>query len=183
MILYQMIQKSNRYKVLKVFFDNPLPSDGYQLREISRITGLGLPSVTKYLNELVASDLIIKKPQRVQGYPRYWANRESTDFKLLKKQDMALSLHESGLINYIEEACSPAAVVLFGSASRGEDLADSDVDVYVQCSEKQLKLEEYEKKIKRKINIFFEKEFKKLSKELKNSIVNGRVLKGYLEAF
>ena len=178
-----MIQKDNRDKVLKVFFDNPLPSNGYQLREIGRITKLGLPSVTRYLQELVNAKVIEKKPDRVQGYPRYWANRESEEFKILKKQNVVRLLHETGLIQKLEESGSPLVIVLFGSAARGEDIEGSDVDLYVQSKETQLTLTSYEKKINRRINLFYEKDFKKLSTELKNNIINGIVLTGYLEAF
>ncbi len=49
-----MLQSYNKWKVLKVFFENPLPKDaGFQLREISRITSLATTSVKLYLNELI----------------------------------------------------------------------------------------------------------------------------------
>ena len=178
-----MIQKDNRDKVLKVFYDNPSPSEGYQLREISRITGLGLPSVTRYLNELVKEQIVLKKPDRVQKYPRYWANRDSEEFKILKKQNIVDLLHETSLVQKLEESCAPLVIILFGSAVRGEDINSSDIDIYVQAKEKQLNFTSYEKKINRRINLFYEENFKKLSPELKNNIINGIVLSGYLEVF
>ena len=41
----------------------------------------------------------------------------------------------------------------------------------------------FEKKLNRKINIFFSDNFNKLSKELRNNIINGIILKGYLKVF
>ena len=74
----------------------------------------------------------------------------------------------------------PDVIILFGSASKGEDIEGSDIDLYLQCEEKKLDLEKYEKELKRKINLFFEKNFNKLSEELKSNIINGDKLKGYL---
>ena len=77
----------------------------------------------------------------------------------------------------------PDTIVLFGSASKGEDIQTSDVDIYVQSSEKKINLETYEKHLNRKINLFFEENFLKLSKELKNNIINGIKLSGYLKIY
>jgi len=77
----------------------------------------------------------------------------------------------------------PDVIILFGSASRGEDLKQSDVDLYLQCKEKSLELKKYEKILGRIIKIFFEEDFNKLSKEFRNNIINGVILKGYLRVF
>ena len=181
-----MLQKYNKWKVLKVFFDDPNPKGaGFQLREISRKVNLAPTSVKNYLNELSNEKkrgypLVIKSEHRIHGYPVYWANRASELFRFLKKIDMIISIQESGLLDYLSEKCMPDVIILFGSASRGEDLKDSDVDLYLQCREKPLKLHKYENAIKRRIEIFFEKDFNKLSKELRNNIINGVILKGYL---
>jgi len=179
-----MLQKYNRWKVLAVFFDNPRPEgSGFQLREISRITGIAPPSVKKYLDEFVDEKLIIAMSHRVQGYPIYWANRENERFRLFKKMNTILSIHDSGLLNYLNDECTPGAVILFGSASRGEDLLESDIDLFLLCSETKLNLGRYEKALKRKINLLFSKDIKSLSSELKNNILNGVILSGYLTVF
>lgn len=184
-----MLHKYNRWKVLKVFFDDPNPKGaGFQLREISRKVNLAPTSVKIYLNELSKDGrygypLIRKSKHRVYGYPVYWANRASELFKFFKKIDMILSIQASGLLNYLSEKCMPDVIILFGSASRGEDLMDSDVDLYLQCKERQLNLQKYERMLKRKIKILFEEKFNKLSNELRNNLLNGIILKGYLKVF
>ena len=77
----------------------------------------------------------------------------------------------------------PDVIILFGSATRGEDLKDSDIDLFLLCNEKKLDLKNFENKLKRKISIFFSEDFNKLSVELKNNILNGIVIKGYLRVF
>ena len=81
-----MLKKDNTYKVLEVFFDDPLPSGiGFQLREISRMIPLAPKSVKLHLEELEKENLIIQKEHRIHKYPIYYANRENEYFKLLKK--------------------------------------------------------------------------------------------------
>ena len=178
-----MLQNYNIWKVLQVFLDNPLVEGGLQLREISRKIKLAPPSVKKYLQNLENQSLIIKGKSRVQGFPIYKANRDNQKFKLYKKIDLIIKIEEINLIAKIEERCMPDTIVLFGSASKGEDIQTSDVDIYVQSSEKKINLETYEKHLNRKINLFFEENFLKLSKELKNNIINGIKLSGYLKIY
>lgn len=176
-----MLKKDNATKVLEVFFDNPVPDDaGFQLREICRKIELAPKSVKNYLEILEKNNLIFKRKNRVQGYPVYYANRDDDYFKFLKKLNILKRIKESGLIDYIENNCKPDVIFLFGSASRGEDIEKSDIDLFIQCNEKKLNLKKYEKELHRKINPFFEKDFDKLSKELKLNIINGIKLRGYL---
>lgn len=179
-----MLQKDNRYKVLSLFFDDPLPKEiGFQLREISRKINVAAPSVKKYLNDLEKEDLILKKRHRIHDYPIYYANRDNENFKFLKKLNTLTLINESGLLGYIYETCVPEVIILFGSASLGEDTKESDLDIFILAPEKKLNLEKFEKKLNRKINPFFSENFNKLSNEFKNNITNGVKLKGYLKVF
>jgi predicted nucleotidyltransferase len=179
-----MLQKDNKYRVLRVFFDDPVPEGiGFQLRELSRKTEIATPSVKKYLAELEKDRMIIKAIHRIPGYPVYYANRDNEEFRFLKKLDNMRTIFECGLLDYLSEACMPDAIILFGSASMGEDLKNSDIDIFVLSDEEKLNLSKFEKKLSRKINILFSKNFNKLSSELRNNILNGVILKGYLKVF
>lgn len=179
-----MLQNYNKYRILKVFFENPLQEGmGFQLREISRITSIAPTSVKNYLNELEKEEFIKKKKHRIHSYPIYFANRDNDNFRFYKRLDILISIKEPGLLDYLNDECNPDVIILFGSASRGEDILESDVDLFILCKERKLDLTKFEKKMKRKINVFFSANFNKLSKELKNNIINGIVLKGYLKVF
>ncbi|MBW2965579.1 nucleotidyltransferase domain-containing protein [Candidatus Woesearchaeota archaeon] len=179
-----MLKKDNRTKLLRVFFEDPLPKGiGFQLRELSRRINLAPKSVKKYLDEFEREGLIIKEKHRIHNYPVYYANRDNEYFKFLKKIDTIKIIKESSLLEYLNDNCMPNIIILFGSASRGEDLIDSDIDLFLECKERELDLKKYEKEFKRKINIFFKEDFNKLSKELKNNIINGVILKGYIKIF
>ncbi len=174
-----MIQKYSRYRVLQEFFDSPLKD--FQIREISRRIRLAQPSVVNHLNELLKEGFIIKEKKGV--YSTFRANRENDMFRIYKKMGTLLQLNQSGLVSYLKDTCSPDTIILFGSASKGEDTEESDIDLFIQSPEKKLDLKKYEKTIKRKINLLFEENFSRLSKELKNNVLNGVVLAGYIKVF
>jgi predicted nucleotidyltransferase len=176
-----MLQNYNKYKIMQFFFDNPVPEEiGFHLREISRKIDIAPPSVKSYLNQLMQEKLIIAKKHRLYNYPLYYANRDSEQFKFFKRIDLLIRIKETGLVDYIYETLMPETIILFGSGVRGEDTEKSDIDIYVQTTKKKIQLSTYELKIKRRISLFFEKDFDSLSKELRMNIINGIILKGYL---
>lgn len=179
-----MWKNYNKYRVLKVFFDDPIPKGaGFQLREISRKIKLAPKSVRIYLKELEQEGLILKEKHRIHAYPLYYANRENEQFKLYKKLDLISSINETKLLDYLFETLMPECIILFGSASRGEDTRESDVDLFIQCKEKSVDLNKFDKQLSRKIKVFFSESFRDLSEELRNNIINGIILKGYLKVF
>jgi len=165
--------------MLQEFFD--FPRKDFQMREISRRIKVSQPSVINHLKALINEELIIKEKKGI--YHTYRANRDNELFRAYRKTNLILRLYQTRLINYIYDNCIPNAIILFGSASKGEDIEESDIDLFVQSKEKKLHLVKYEKLLNRKINLFFEENFLKLSKELKNNILNGIILKGYIKVF
>ena len=174
-----MIQKYSRYRILQEFFN--FPRKDFQMRELSRRTKIAQPSVINHLKALLDEKLIIKEKKGI--YPTFRANRDNEAFKLYKKFDLILKINQRGLIDYIYDNCVPDCIILFGSSSKGEDIEESDIDLFIQAKEKKLNIKKYEKLLNRKITLFFEENFSKLSKELKNNILNGIILKGYIKVF
>jgi len=174
-----MIQKYSRYSVLEVFFKEPRRV--FHIREISRMAKLSQPPVRLHLKALARDSLILKSSEGIYG--GYKANRDNDLFRLLKKQNTVLLLNESGCIKLISEKTMPQAIMLFGSAAKGEDIEQSDIDIFVEGEEEHINLEKFEKLLNRKINMLFEEDFKKLSRELKSNIVNGIRLYGFLKAY
>jgi len=84
-------------------------------------------------------------------------------------------INESGLLGYLNDICLPDVIILFGSYSKGEDILSSDIDLFI--------LSKYENILNLKIDVFFSDSFGKLSKELKNNLVNGVILDEYLKVF
>lgn len=177
-----MLTKDNRNKILELFFDSPTISGGFGLREISRLVNIAPKSVKLYLKEFEKENLIIIKKNR-QSQPIYIPNRDNNYFKFLKRLNLQEKLYNSGVIDYLSMECVPKVIILFGSASIGEDTEESDIDLFLLSKQKNLKLEKYENFLKRKISILFENDFNKISGELKNNLINGTILYGYLKVF
>ena len=171
-----MYQQFNRYKILKVFFDNP--NKKYQLRELSRITKISLPSVKKHVEELLEQKLIKEiKDNIYKGYKSSY----SDNYKTLKRNDLLLRLEESGFIKELEKTYTPNCIILYGSAVEGTDDERGDIDIFIQSQKKKIDLTKYENKINRKINILYEPNMNKIDNKLKNTLANGIILKGFLK--
>lgn len=163
--------------MLQEFFD--FPRKAFLIRELSRNMKLSVPSVRLHIKALVAEKLVTKD---VNGlYPSFRAARDNPLFKLLKAQNVILMLYQTGVLNAIEKAVYPSCVVLFGSASRGEDTEESDIDLFVQAKQTKIDLGKYEKTFNRKINLLFEPDLKTISPQLLNNLANGTVVYGYLK--
>jgi len=161
---------------LRIFFD--YPTRKFQLREISRIIQLGLPSVINHVKNLEKQGFV----KKINGgvYDSYTSDKTEI-FKIYKKNDVLIRLHESGLVDLLVDTVIPDAIVLFGSASKGEDIEESDIDLFLIAKEKKVDLKIFEKKLNRKISLHFEDKIQNIPKELLNNIVNGIIIYGYLK--
>lgn len=178
-----MLQKSSIARTAEVFFVKPTKS--HYLMDISRNIGIAHTSVKNNLLRLVKAGLIDEKVERRGGrkFPIYVAKKEEKTFRLQKKAYNLSAILESGLIEYLEEKLTPKAIVLFGSYRRGEDVESSDIDIFVECREEPVNLVKFEKELGRKIELHFKDDFTTFSQELKNNIINGIVLSGFLEGY
>mgnify|MGYP001586240750 CR=1 FL=1 len=178
-----MLQKSNTWKILEIFFNEP--TKYHYLIDISRKIKLAHTSVKDVLNELIKEELILKIVEKKgrRNFPLYKANLSEKRFKRYKRIFNIYSLLESGLIEYIEEKLSPKSVVLFGSYEHGDDDEESDIDIYLECKKEEIETEKFEKKLKRKLQLHFNERFSTYSNELKNNIINGFILSGFLEGY
>lgn len=178
-----MLQKSNTFKVLECFMQKP--NKEYTLKEISQTINLAHTSVKKNLNELIETKLINKKTETKgkRTYPTYKANKQNPQFTNYKKINNLTKILESNLTNYLKEKLMPKTIILFGSYERGEDEENSDIDIYVQAKKEELNLKKYEKILQKKIQIQFNPKIETYPNELKNNIINGTKLHGYIEVF
>ena len=178
-----MLQKSSMEKTIEIFFKNPGKS--HYLMDISRNIGLAHTSVKKNLEKLVKMGLIIKEVEKKgsRKFPHFIANTENKLFKEQKALCNISAILESRTIEYIEEKLMPKTIVLFGSYQRGEDTEESDIDLFIECGKEDIDLSSFEKKIGRKIQLHFNDNFSSYPKELKNNIINGIVLYGFLEGY
>lgn len=176
-----MLQKCSIMKVAAVFFNEPVKN--HYLIEISKKSKLAHTSVKKHLTTL-KNISVIKESIEEKGnrkYPIYKADINNETYKYYKKIYNILQLKE--VTKFLKDNLMPNSIVLFGSYQKGEDLENSDIDIFIECKEEKIDLTKFKKQLNRNIQLHFKKNFNEYPKELKNNIINGIVLDGYLEVF
>jgi len=175
--MYHMLQKCTIWSVFTIFCEDPLKV--HYIKEIARKIKLAHTSVKKHLESLFSQDLVYRiKGERFIGFI---ANRDSEIFLFYKRISNLIKLKESGILDYIIHSCYPKAIILYGSYSRGEDIKESDIDILVLTKfRKPLSLEKFEAILKREVHLINVERVKNLNMELRNEIINGIKLYGYL---
>ncbi|MFH1770181.1 MAG: nucleotidyltransferase domain-containing protein [archaeon] len=176
-----MIKKSIKNKIKEYFFVNPTTK--LRVRQIERETKTPLPSVIRYTKELEKEEIL--KSQKISNVKFYSADRSSKEYLIEKKLFNIKQIMTTKLIKQIVKEYDNANIVLFGSYSKGEDVENSDIDIYVESSNKnKINLNKYETELKRNIQIFKYQNLKEIkNKDFVNSIINGIVLNGFIEVY
>ena len=175
-----MITKSIKQRIKDFFFQ--FPTKKIRVRQLSRELGVPLPSVIRYLHELGDEEMV--KLTTLAEVKLYSANRASSKFRLEKMLFNIKRLYDSGLIDYLTTHCHFPVIVVFGSFRRGEDVEDSDIDIYIETQVEVGGLRTFEDKLHRELQIFRYSSLKDVkNKELANNILNGITLEGYIEVF
>ncbi|MEA2036045.1 MAG: nucleotidyltransferase domain-containing protein [Nanoarchaeota archaeon] len=163
--------------ILNLFFE--YPSKNFHIRGISKELNIPKTTVGYHVNGLMKDKLIIKHKSGV--FPSFRANEAEEIYRHVKKQESLKKIIKSKLLDVIEDECNPRCIVLFGSFAKGEYSINSDIDLFVQAKDTKIVTRKFEKKLKHKVNLFFESDIKRLSSELLNNIVNGIKLRGFLK--
>ena len=147
------------------------------VREYAQIIHLSPPTASKLLQEYHQEGLLKKEEYR--NFLFFYANKNSKLFIDLGRIYWFKKLET--LVAYLERDLTSPSIILFGSLAKGEVKQDSDIDLAIFAQKKAINLEEFEKKLKRKIQLFWFPSLKNIkSKELANNIINGYTLTGRL---
>ncbi len=169
---------NNYTKVLEKIFEKP--EYHFHIRELAKETKLHPNTIISITNKLEKEGVIKKKSGKV--VVEVYCDVESTIYKRRKQLSNLGSLYSSGLIDFLIDFFKmPKAIALMGSFLRGEDFSRSDIDIAIISNNKERpNLGKYEKLLKRSIHLLVF-DYKEVSQELLNSLINGFVLYGYLE--
>jgi len=176
--ILHMLHECDSMRLLGIFFREP--SKEFHLRALARLMKWGPGRVERNIEDYIKAGIIVK--EQTDLINKYKANTDSNLFKSLKlvyTLDVLLEASEE----LEKKLLYPEAIVLFGSASKGEDTEKGDIDLCVIGSEKQVDVKNMEKQLSRKVHIVFlqPNEVAKAKKEFLNNLINGIVLKGYLK--
>ena len=173
-----MITEDNNLRAVRLFFESP--EKKFHIRQIARLTGMSSTGVIKIVKRLKKCGLLKSKKERmVEEVEADFEGR----FLQLKRAYNLLSVYDCGLVKMLRDFYEePQSIVLFGSYGEGTDTSKSDIDIAVVT--KKMNFQTWinlKKKLRRKIKLMAVS-LEKSTPEFKNSLSNGIVLSGYLEA-
>ncbi len=164
-------------KVLNLFYN--YPSKSFQVRELGRLSKVSKTTVQRILDDLLKEKIILLKRGAI--YKNYIASVHCWKYVFLKKTYFVQQIYESGLVDYLQAKLHPHAIILFGSGAKGDYVAESDIDIFVLGSVKEVDVRVFERKLKRNISLAIQESYADLSAELFNNIINGVKLGGYIK--
>ena len=151
-------------------------------RQIAKILKVSPTAVSKSIGHLEKEHLIkIDKNNNIKlNYISL--DRDSEKAISFKRIENLKMLYESGLPNFLENTFPGSTIILFGSYSKGEDTFDSDIDIAIIGNKKKdINLEKFEYLLEREVILQFYEKFKDIHEHLKNNILSGILIGGYVK--
>jgi len=149
-IMIQLYQKIKQLTILKLFMENP--HNSYYLRESARLLKMDPMTVKRALTLFVADGILLKNDEKNQIL--YKANTDSPAFRHLKISYNLSWLQKKGVPEFLTHHLNTVtSILLFGSYAKGENDAESDVDILTISLAKDIPVVELSKLIKRDVNL------------------------------
>lgn len=167
----------NEINELKLFFE-----DCYRqvsVREYARLMKVAPATASTLLKEYSKSGYLKKKEERRHLlFSLNNGNKKAIDLSRLYWKEKLKDLVDSISKNTVN-----SSIVLFGSLSKAEATPESDIDLAVFAPEKKnIDLSKMEKKLGRKISVYWFKSSSDVKNEhLLNNILNGVILSGRIK--
>ena len=166
--------------MLEFFLLNP--SKKLRVRQIERELKIPLHSAIKYKEEFI-DEKILKKIE-IEDIIFFQADTFSKKYILEKRLFNIRMLYDSGLIDYLIEEYGNPVIIVFGPYSRGEDIENTEIGIYIEGIGNMVKLEKFEKILQRKIKLYnYNNVQSTKNQELVNNIVNGIVLNSFIDVY
>ncbi len=165
--------------VLEPFFGS---SKYWHFDELMETIKISRSQLAYWLKKFAAEGFINRiKPKGKMPY--YISNSENPKFQSEKRLFALKKLTESGLLCYLASLEGAKVVILFGSFSRSDWHAESDVDIFIYGDNSNFEQGKYELKLKRDIQIHTasdKNDLRKINKMLPY-IISGDFIKGSIE--
>ena len=158
--------------ILRPFFEDCYRRVG--VREYAKIIGVSPPTASKILREMEKEGLLMAENE--MGRVLYHAEKSCRDFIDLSRIYWRRSLR--AVIELLERESLGGHIILFGSLSKAEANKDSDVDIAIFGEKKAIDISTFEKRIGRKIHLFWFRSWESLQgNDLESSIRLGYALR------
>ncbi len=165
-------------QVLELFFNEP--SRYWHFEKIIKAAKISRPQASLWLKKFIKEGFI-KRMKPKGKMPYYLGNHEHPNYQNSKKLFALKELHGSGLLNHLTSLKGIKAAIIFGSFSRWDWYAESDIDLFIYGDLKGLELGKYQFKLHREFQLFTgknEKDLKRYGPGLLRNIIKGISIKG-----
>jgi DNA-binding transcriptional ArsR family regulator len=165
--------------ILKIFFESPAKE--FNVREAARALNIAPATASSQLKLFAKEGFLSERKER--NLILYKANLDNPAYTEAKRYYNVLKIRESGIIEELDKFYIKPAIIMFGSASEGLDVENSDIDlVIISENTKHMNVEKFEKKLNREIQLFAIKNIKDLQNpHLINNALNGTVIQGEIK--
>ncbi len=137
-------------KIVTYFLENQ--HNAVYLRELAKILRISPYTAKQYMDMLVREGLVHEERRANLRY--FKANAASLVFRHLKIALNLKKLIDAGIVKYLQDTVpNTSSIVLFGSLAKGEDTAESDIDLVVIGKKIRLDIEVFEGKLKKSITV------------------------------
>src|SRR3989344_4316979 len=154
-------------KVLELYHEHP--QQPFTVRAIARRIGIPKSSVQLYLRELRRQHFIDAENRAVPSL--LFTTRKICYF--LEK------IVSCGLLDFLIKELNPSCIILFGSVRKGDSVAESDIDMFIESPvKKELDSRPFERRLHHPIQLFGERNIHAPPPQLLNNVVNGIKLQG-----
>ena len=152
----------------------------FNARRLAQRLSVSQTAIAKSLPPLERDQFIKVEKDKESGRLAIELNRNSPRIIEFKRIENLRFIYESNLVEFLKQRFSDTIIILFDSYSRGEDLYSSNIELAIINSKRKiLDLEEFEKKLERKINLNFYNSITEVNKH--QEIFNGIVLAGRIK--
>ena len=178
--MYKLELTVLQQEILRFLFVNS--GDIFNARGLALPLGVSQPAISKALPHLEKKNFIAISKDKKSKRLSIKLNRENPVVIGMKRADNIRQIYEFGMAEFLKETLPSCTVIVFGSFAKGEDTSKSDIDVAIVGSKrKTLDIDGYEKALMKKISINFYQSFKDIKPELRNNILGGILLSGWIE--
>lgn len=148
--MIHLYQKVTHLKVLSHFFENPF--EDFYLRELARLLKISPMTVKRALEVLVLDGLITREEKKNQIL--YRANMDNLTFRYAKISYNLSYLESYNVVEYLlNQNPGISSIVLYGSFAKGENDKNSDLDLLVISTPKEVESKTISKRLNIEVNI------------------------------
>lgn len=144
-----MFREHAGFRVLRVFMEDA--GREIHLRDVAKVSGVSPASAKRYLDLLHEENLLLRRKHA--NLLLYRGNLENPALRQMRVAHWTQRLVSSGLVDYLVSRLSPSSITMYGSVARGEDDAESDIDILAIARRRKVALAKFERELKREINL------------------------------